>query len=626
MSSLNVKLKKCPICTSNMDEQRKTCSRECADKLKKIESREMRNCLECNIEFSVRKKDKRKICSDKCRKIWGAKPENKILRLQLAEEAVIKKHGVKSTLMLNEVKIKIKKSKLDKYGDENYNNYDKSKITNKEKYDVEHGLQSSKIRNKGKITRKEKYNDENFNNRQKAIDTSIEKFGTSHALKLDEYKEKQKQTNLNKYGVENPMQSELIKETTKKTNLKKYGFENVSQANEIKQKITQTWRQKLSDSEAYKLYLTLSFYNLVCLSDFKGITHPVYTTNDNSNIEYEFQCTKCDNKFIATFANYTIPVCRKCFPFSKNSKLQNMIRDFFQKNNIDFVENTRRIVRGIELDFFCEKNKIAIEVNGNFFHSERYGGKNEEYHINKTKKCYDLGIKLIHIFEDELIFKSEIVYNRLSNYFNIRTNITKIHARKCNIQIIDSNTCSNFLEKNHIQGNDKSSIKLGMFYNNDLISVMTFSKPRGALGHKNTTDIITYELVRFCSKINFIVPGGFQKLLNYFKVHYLPQLIITYADIRYSGLNPANSVYEKCGFTFIEYTKVNYWYFRKGNFLNRLHRYGFSKYKLLELIKNNSIAIDESVIRNLVEWDLAQLLQMDRIWDCGSMKFQLELK
>ena len=103
-----------------------------------------------------------------------------------------------------------------------------------------------------------------------------------------------------------------------------------------------------------------------------------------------------------------------------------------------------------------------------------------------------------------------------------------------------------FLNNNHIQGNDKSQIYLGLYYNEELISVMTFGSPRIAMGNKNKNyNKNSYELIRFCNKLNTNVVGGASKLLKYFIKNYKPEHIFSFADLRWS--NPNQNLYINIG-------------------------------------------------------------------------------
>lgn len=143
-----------------------------------------------------------------------------------------------------------------------------------------------------------------------------------------------------------------------------------------------------------------------------------------------------------------------------------------------------------------------------YWHNELF--KNNNYHLIKHKLCEDNGITLIQFFEDELLFKDEIVKSIIKNRLGLISN--KIYSRKCDIKEITSKESKLFLEENHIQGNVNSKIKLGLFLNNELVSLMTFSNGRVIMGgNKNQ-----WELTRFCNKKDTSVVGARQNFLNIF--------------------------------------------------------------------------------------------------------------
>jgi hypothetical protein len=167
------------------------------------------------------------------------------------------------------------------------------------------------------------------------------------------------------------------------------------------------------------------------------------------------------------------------------------------------------------------------------------------------------------------------------------------------------------LANNHLQGDDKSSKFYGLFNEKqELLSVMTFSKQRIALGNKNTVDG-EWELVRFCSKKHLLITGGFSKLLMFFVNAVSPKKIITYADRRYSSLT--ENVYVKNGFSMVKITKPNYFYMEKYNL--RKHRFGFNKQSLIK--KYNIQNTD------LTEVEIMRSLRYDRIWDCGHLRYEM---
>ncbi len=215
----------------------KTCSRKCADELKKINSREKRTCIYCKNQFEIRKKDDRKLCSEECRKLWAALPENINTRIQSSKIAVKEKFGVDNVFQLDDVKNKIKQTILKEYGVENpaQNEEVKQKMrdTNMLKFGTEYASQNEDIKLKVKKTVRER-------------------FGVDHHLQLPEIMGKQIKTNLERHGVEFPGQSQISKNKIKDTNLKKYGVENVSQNEEIKQKKKDTSMENFGVSHHLK--------------------------------------------------------------------------------------------------------------------------------------------------------------------------------------------------------------------------------------------------------------------------------------------------------------------------------------------------------------------------------------
>ena len=82
------------------------------------------------------------------------------------------------------------------------------------------------------------------------------------------------------------------------------------------------------------------------------------------------------------------------------------------------------------------------------------------------------------------------------------------------IKEISSKDCSSFLDQNHIQGKLGAKVRLGLYYNDELVSLMTFGALRKNLGQKSEDG--SYELLRFCNKLNTNVVGGASKLFKHF--------------------------------------------------------------------------------------------------------------
>jgi len=295
--------------------------------------------------------------------------------------------------------------------------------------------------------------------------------------------------------------------------------------------------------------------------------------------------------------------CAKCANIisTPETKIFNFLLPYFP----NIIHNDRKIIAPFELDIVISFKKVAIEYCGLYWHSELHG-KDKNYHLNKLNKAKEQGYRLITIFEDEYLNHKEVVLDRLKIILGVSDAI-KVNARDCIIKEIDTKVARIFCDTYHLQGYGNSKVKLGAYLNNELLSVMTFSKPSIAKGTKSS-DSNTYELNRFCSKINYNIRGIASKLLIYFNRNYAPSLIISYADKRWSDGN----LYKMLRFKYVYDSDPNYWYITQGK---RFHRFNFRKNVLKEKL--------DEFDPNMSEWQNMINNGYDRIWDCGNMKFVL---
>ena len=332
----------------------------------------------------------------------------------------------------------------------------------------------------------------------------------------------------------------------------------------------------------------------------------------NCHIPILIKHNTCGNKYYVSPTNFLTKNqrCPKCSYDDNKSNSEKEISKFIKSfYNKSILESDRTILNGQELDIYLPENKIAFEFDGLYWHSDKF--RDKDYHLNKTIECQKKGIRLIHIFEDEWINKNNIIKSKIKHILGYNDN-PKIYARKCYIELIESHTKTSFLNDNHIQGDDNSSIRLGLWFPQDdgdvLISVMTFCKPRLSLGQKSNS-IYDYELSRFACDKDYRVIGAFGKLFAYFKKNYEFGSIITYADRRWSEGN----VYATSNFILDHYSKPNYWYIPNNtNF--REHRFKYRKQNLKKLFP-------ELYDDTKTEFQIMKEAKYSKIYDCGNMVF-----
>lgn len=279
------------------------------------------------------------------------------------------------------------------------------------------------------------------------------------------------------------------------------------------------------------------------------------------------------------------------------------IKEYLEKelSLSNIIQSNKTILEGKELDIYIPDKKLAIEFNGNYWHSTLYKEKN--YHQEKSLACEKQGIRLIHIFEYE--WQDETKQEKIKTLLKsiLTPDNIKLYGRDTEVQDITVAQARDFCEKYHLQGYVRSIINLGLIYNNELIGVMTLGFPRFNREYN-------FEILRLCYKNNISVIGGTQKLLEYFKRNYNPTSIISYCNIaKFSG-----QVYENIGFKLKSISSPNYvWVDTSTN--NVLTRYQTQKHKLIR---------DGLGTEDQTEDEIMESIGYLKVYDAGNKVYTFE--
>ena len=563
--------------------------------------------------------------------------DNRIKKLQEKYPDWRDKDGNKivNISQLKEVSQKAKKTR-DSIPDYYEKREEVKKQTNLIRYDVEHTFQSKDVIIKIKETKQQKYDDPNYNNVSKAKETI--------AKNPNHYKDRQikiEDTNMKERGVKYPTQDPNVILTRKENNLVNWGVEETLSHPDIRKSIESTnlrirgVKYPTQDPNVILTrdinnikkigatnYMKLDKYrNMFREREIKKYLPQLIKSLKKQNVEfvnqeyigahvlYNFKCLKCNHIFETSWFNIQQSYkCPKCYPRNKGYSIGELeVREIIKSFNLDATYNDRNLLKPLEIDIIIESKKVCIEYCGLYYHNEDklWGNetpdRTEFYHSFKVDECYKKGYRLITIFEDEWLQKQDIVISRLKQILG-KFDGERIHGRECEIKEIDSKTKDDFLMEFHIQGKDISSVRLGAFYNNNLVSVMTFSHGSISKGIKNKSELI-WELSRFCSNSKYHIPGIAGKLLNHFKENFKWIKIFTYADRRWS----VGNMYEKLDFKSDGKPRLNYWYC-KDSF--RIHRFNLRKRP------DEPKDVPEKILRFSEGYTI--------IWDCGNLKYILE--
>jgi hypothetical protein len=358
----------------------------------------------------------------------------------------------------------IKKSKLEHFGNPNYNNHAKRTQTNLEKYGVENQFQ-----------RKELF--------PQIAQVKIDRYGTYNNTA------KNHATRIANSGSLEASYSKQI-ETYKQTCLERYNTDNAAKLFSVRQQIAESLRE---------------------------------TFLERYGVE-----------------NYWAMPDAKLSSGSKNSKANLNFCEILTKFKLAFVQEFS--LGGKRFDF--KVKDTLIEINPTATHNSTWGiysveGLEKNYHKIKTSIANANGLRCIHVFDWDDPNKIVMMLNSKEVVF----------GRNCTIKEVSAEEAAEFLVKYHIQGYARDRIRIGLYYDNKLVSLMTFGKPRYNKSYQ-------YELIRYCNA-EFNIVGGAEKLFNYFVSTYQPNSVISYCDLsKFSG-----QVYEKLEFKKIRTSgAAKHWY------------------------------------------------------------------
>lgn len=387
---------------------------------------------------------------------------------------------------------------------------------------------------------------------------------------------------LSKYGG-HPLTNDNVKDKIKNTLKMRYGVDNINQIQGI--------HDKSGESRTKNRKKLIENREKIDIVDYDGYN-------------YKFLCQMCGSSFSYTqnvFKNRKENICPACFPrvFGGISKAQREIQEFIESLDFRCESNNRNIIHPLELDIYVPDKKLAIEYCGLYWHSELFRDKN--YHFDKWKKCNDVGIKLLTIFENEWSDKKYQIKNIIRyNLLNKKSmGARKVQLKRC----VDVFAAKQFLKENHLQGS-AGLYYYGLYYDNELITVASFGKKRNMFGDRGSG----FELVRYSTSVPVV--GGLNKILQRAKMDLEFEELDSYCDLRYF----TGSMYEYTGFDKIGLT-IGYWYYDGKKIY---HRFGFTRSKLAEYATKRGILVEDAD----TERSLAKKMNLVKIFDCGQVKYK----
>jgi hypothetical protein len=401
------------------------------------------------------------------------------------------------------------------------------------------------------------------------------------------------------YAVQNPEEMRLRAQKALETKIKKgYDFGQTMRGKKHKEstrlvigKKSKQSNQAKSQQANDRILSRISDSNLSLL-------------NNVAEWSLDLHCNQCGTDFSFTkqyfyLSKITDTICPTCHPRVRpTSSQETELYRFIKSLCSDAISGYRSHYHSKEIDVYIPDLHLGVEYNGLYWHSESvlmHNNRSAQTDHEKFLLLQSQGIRLIQIFEDEWINKPQIVKSRLANILGKTSQ--KIPARKCHVKEMSSKEAAQFCNDNHIMGAGRSNVRLGLYHDDEVMAVMTFSK------NNISRKITSWELNRYVTKIDFSVVGGASKLFTAFIRRHDPATIVSFSDNRWSD----GGLYQQLGFKQINSGTPNYWYTLPNN-AKRIHRFNLRK--------------TASDPRDQTERELRKQQGYDRVWDSGSSRWE----
>ena len=621
-----------------------------------------RKCVVCGKEFEVTRyhltaPDAKTTCSRKCSS-------------ELRKRTNIEKYGGVAPACSADVREKMQSTNKERYGTAHAAQSEifkeKTRETNLKRYGVEYYTQTAESKAKMSAT----WADSEYKKRVQASreSTYLKKYKVKNPMQSAEIRDKLRKayqektgystpfsnpdvqakiesTNLSKYGVRRPLQNLDIRDKWKLTNKRLYGYENPMQNSEVLRKAQATCferygntcylqselgrsqtRSSMRDKYSVDYFSQSADWKSSRMLDSSKVDELIaFRESPESYLESHFDSSPSIRELANTLGIHENTAGQLILEFKLQDKID-YVYSYMESevysalleidSGLTIERNTHKYITPYELDLYLPDYRIGIECNPTATHNSSINVFDAtkdavpySYHQMKTDLCEREGIFLFHIFGSEWMYSRDIIISMMRNLLG--KNSSKIYARKCEVREITSEESRDFLNNNHRQGNANAKIRLGLFYEDELVSVMTFGKMRSSIGTGNEDLENCYELVRFCSKLNTNVVGGAGKLFKAFIKKYNPERIRSFSDRAHTR----GTLYEKLGFNEVRRSDPGYVWVDMCTDIS-YHRYCAQKQNIKQFLHDDTIDLNKTEREIMIEHGFLQ------VYDSGTITWE----
>ena len=296
-----------------------------------------------------------------------------------------------------EINERVRKTKLDRYGNERYVNVEKVKQT-----------------------KLEKYGDENYTNKEKAKQTCLEKYGVEYAIADEGVREKIKQSYIEHYGVDHPLKVESIKNKIKQTCIQKYGVDNPFKSQAIIEEIKQKWIERYGVDHPLKAKIIRDRIKQTCIEKY-GVDNPLkskeiqnrvkQTLLRNYGVDHPFKSVDIQNKSKQTLLkNYGVdnPL--------KSEEIQNRVKQTnLYKYGVEYVSQSEEIKNKIK-QTYLEHYGVDHPFKSKIIRNKIKQTCLEKYGVDHPSKSEIIREKVYNTLKKNNTFNSSSIEKEFKQY------------------------------------------------------------------------------------------------------------------------------------------------------------------------------------------------------------------
>lgn len=404
----------------------------------------------------------------------------------------------------------------------------------------------------------------------KMKETNKKMYGVEFQSQREDFLDVVKQNSVVKYGVDHPSKSDVVKEKIKIANMRKYGSSSYSNSQENIIRMSGMSLEKME--EYFDDELLIGVYKNKCNSNlqllgeyfgFHGNSMSVMFSKRGLDVEHSLNSSMMENEYF----------------------------DFISSNGYEVLRNDRKIIPPKEIDIYIPKHKLAIELNGAYWHSEKMVD-DKNYHFNKFVSCEAKDIQLLSFWDVECRERGPQIKSYISSKLGLFSE--KIYARSTRFVELSEKQYE-FFENNHIQGRAKIDRNFALLDGSGrIVACVSYAK--------HHRDVSKYTLNRLAFLSGVSVVGGASKLVKK-SLELIDSDVITWSDNRFS----TGDLYVKCGFEFDGDIPPDYCYYEEKT----------KKILSKQSQQKKKIGCPEHMTEN----EFCKSLGRYRIWDCGKKRF-----